>query len=508
MKTRLLLGLLLPASLVATTAFADDKAACLDAATKGQRFKDTHKLVEARDQLRICAAAACPAVVQTDCANWLAEVEKALPTVVVTAKSGAGADLVDVKVTVDGQPLVSKLDGQAIPMNAGPHTFHFEGADGTLDQQVVVTEGEKSQKVAIVLGAPPPAPDTGGSSTWKTVGWVLGGVGVAGLGVGTVAGLIAMGDKNNAGCNSSNVCNQGTTGAIEEHSAHLGHRLDRWRCAACWWRCAGALRAGWESRRDEWAEGGARRHGERRRDGDGRELLMMRPWMHGAIWSAAGFSALAGCESLLDTGSLTERAGDAGLQDATSADSSGSGSGSGSGGASDSGSSSGGGNDSGACTSGATRCSGTQPQKCDATGSWQNNGAACGANQTCTGGACGGLCGPGQLNCNGQQPQTCDGTGHWQNMGSACANETCVSGACTGVCGPTQTTCIGSTPQTCSAAGQWQSGTACSGANPFCISGSCAANPPSCTPGGAGMTNCGGGSASCCTSLEVTGGTY
>jgi hypothetical protein len=173
MKTCLLLGLLLPASLVATAAVADDKAACLDAATKAQRFKDTHKLVEAREQLRICAAAECPAVVQTDCANWLAEVEKALPTVVVIAKSGAGADLVDVKVTVDGHPFVTKLDGQAIPMNAGPHTFHFEGADGTLDQQVVVTEGEKSQKVAIVLGAPPPAPDTSGSSsTWKTAGWV------------------------------------------------------------------------------------------------------------------------------------------------------------------------------------------------------------------------------------------------------------------------------------------------------------------------------------------------
>jgi sulfatase modifying factor 1 len=38
-----------------------------------------------------------------------------------------------------------------------------------------------------------------------------------------------------------------------------------------------------------------------------------------------------------------------------------------------------------------------------------------------------------------------------------------------------------------------------------------AAQPPSCAPGGPGMTNCGpGGSAteSCCTSLEVTGGTY
>jgi hypothetical protein len=38
-----------------------------------------------------------------------------------------------------------------------------------------------------------------------------------------------------------------------------------------------------------------------------------------------------------------------------------------------------------------------------------------------------------------------------------------------------------------------------------------AALPPSCAPGGPGMTNCGpggSGTESCCTSLEVTGGTF
>ncbi|CAN5644278.1 hypothetical protein BH09MYX1_BH09MYX1_23320 [soil metagenome] len=34
------------------------------------------------------------------------------------------------------------------------------------------------------------------------------------------------------------------------------------------------------------------------------------------------------------------------------------------------------------------------------------------------------------------------------------------------------------------------------------------ATAPSCKPGGAGMTNCGAGSESCCTSVAVTGGTY
>jgi hypothetical protein len=228
MKTGFLVGLLVPTALVATAALADDKAACLDAASKGQRLRDTHKLAEAREQLRVCAAAHCPAVVQSDCANWLADVEKALPSVVLSAKTAAGADLVDVKVSVDGQPLVSKLDGQAVSMNAGPHTFHFEGVDGTgLDLQRLLKEGEKNQAVAVVLGAAPPAPSASqgtvpapeapsrSSSPWKTVGWVLGGVGVAGLGVGTVFGVLATGDKTRAHCDANNVCDPGTVSGIK-----------------------------------------------------------------------------------------------------------------------------------------------------------------------------------------------------------------------------------------------------------------------------------------------------
>ena len=219
MKTRCLgLFLFVPAILVTTAALADDKAACLDAASKGQTLRNAHKLVEARDQLRICAAATCPAVVQSDCANWLADVERALPSVVLTAKNAAGVMLVDVKVTVDGRPLASKLDGQAVPTNAGQHTFHFEGTDGSADQQVLVTEGDKNQRIAAVLGAAAPAAaapgaapaDSGGSSSpWKTVGWVLGGAGIVGLGIGTVFGVMAMSDDSSAHCNASNQCQPG-----------------------------------------------------------------------------------------------------------------------------------------------------------------------------------------------------------------------------------------------------------------------------------------------------------
>jgi hypothetical protein len=230
--------MILCASLWSSRALADgrapDKAACLDAASQSQNLRDTHKLVEAREKLHICAQQACPAVVQEDCLTWLNAVEESLPTVVLTAKDGAGRDLVDVKVVADGQPLVSRLEGVALPMNPGPHVLHFETAGGvTLDQQVLVREGVKNQTVAVVLGTEAPATagaaaperttagsdptaqlDTAnasghGSIRWRTVGLVTGGAGIVGLGIGTLFGFRAISEKNSAHCDASGACDAG-----------------------------------------------------------------------------------------------------------------------------------------------------------------------------------------------------------------------------------------------------------------------------------------------------------
>ncbi len=216
-------------TVVPTSALADDKAACLNAATKGQRFRDTHKLVEAREQLRVCAAAACPSIVQSDCAGWLADVENALPTLVVSAKSSTGVDLVDVRVSVDGQPLLSKLDGQAVSMDPGVHAFHFEAHDGTsLDSQVLVKEGDKNRPVAVVIPAATPPPTkqpahealvatSSGPSSWKPIGWAMAGVGAAGLAMASVLGIVAVADKN-AHCDANDLCDPGASGRIKSEA--------------------------------------------------------------------------------------------------------------------------------------------------------------------------------------------------------------------------------------------------------------------------------------------------
>jgi hypothetical protein len=114
MQARFLLGVLVPALLAATSASAGDNAACLDAASRGQTLRDARKFVEAREQFLVCAASTCPAAVRADCVTWLTEVDKALPSVVITAKDASGADVVDVTVAVDGRPLASKLDADDV----------------------------------------------------------------------------------------------------------------------------------------------------------------------------------------------------------------------------------------------------------------------------------------------------------------------------------------------------------------------------------------------------------
>jgi len=212
MRARWLSVVFVALALLAAPARASDKAACLEAASNGQTLRDAHKLVAARDQFRACAAAACPGVVQSDCARWLDAVERALPTVVVGARDRSGHDLVDVTVSVDGHPFVSRIDGHAVPIDPGPHSFHFEAADGSAaDDRRVIPEGEESQSVIAVLGMAAPLVNVGATASpsgtlggspsppmpLRTTGFAVGGVGLAALAAGAVLGLLASGAKNN-----------------------------------------------------------------------------------------------------------------------------------------------------------------------------------------------------------------------------------------------------------------------------------------------------------------------
>jgi hypothetical protein len=210
MRLGLMTSVVLTVALAATTGLATDPtmADCLAASETSIKLQKDHHLREAREQLLICAALSCPAEMRAECERRVANVNADTPTVVFEVKDGAGNDLSNVTVRVDGKPSSDPLEGTALSLDPGPHQFHF-GAAGQLpvDVTLVLREGEKGRRERVVIGTPPVVPVaappvTGSPSPEKqeapqadhgrrVFGLVMGGTGVVGLGLGGVFGGLA-----------------------------------------------------------------------------------------------------------------------------------------------------------------------------------------------------------------------------------------------------------------------------------------------------------------------------
>ncbi|HZU84737.1 MAG TPA: hypothetical protein VE987_17525 [Polyangiaceae bacterium] len=205
------LGIVAPAALAA----GPTKQECVTANETAQDLRRAGKLHEARADLATCLATTCPRPLREDCAARLAEVEAAMPTVVFVVKDAASNDLSDVRVTLDGKPLLDKLDGAAVPIDPGEHRFEFDAEGfGKIGTTVVLHEGDKKRRVMVFLDAttaaqpqaapaqpppaspapPPAAPATSGDSgarTQRAVALALGGAGAAAIVAGGVLGILA-----------------------------------------------------------------------------------------------------------------------------------------------------------------------------------------------------------------------------------------------------------------------------------------------------------------------------
>ncbi|HXN31028.1 MAG TPA: hypothetical protein VN894_04165, partial [Polyangiaceae bacterium] len=170
-------------------------AGCLAANESSIALRNQHKLHAARAQLLVCSAASCPADVRNECARRVAEVNAAIPTMIFEAKDGLGNDLAAVRVTMDGQPLVDRLEGTGLPIDPGEHAFAFETeGQPPVEKHFVIHEGEKGRRERVVFGAAPaaaplaapsqPSPaalpneaapaSPSGNATQRTIGYVVG----------------------------------------------------------------------------------------------------------------------------------------------------------------------------------------------------------------------------------------------------------------------------------------------------------------------------------------------
>ncbi|NUP10955.1 MAG: hypothetical protein HOW73_33330 [Polyangiaceae bacterium] len=164
---------------------AQDQAACVQSANKVVVLRRDKKLVEAKKELAICAQESCDEVVRDDCKTWLAEVDAQLPSVVFSAKDGAGNDLVEVEVSSDGRVLTKRLDGTTLSLDPGQYVFRFVAPrQPPQEKSVVIAEGQKSRAIDIVFAeADNPAPPNQNTTSANLVvpAWITLGVGAGGL---------------------------------------------------------------------------------------------------------------------------------------------------------------------------------------------------------------------------------------------------------------------------------------------------------------------------------------
>jgi hypothetical protein len=179
---------------------------CFGAALDGQKLRNGGKLGAARAQLIICSSPTCPAAVAEDCTQWLAEVNAAMPTIVLGARDASGADLVDVSVAVDGAPVGTTSEGRPVSVDPGRHEAVFTRAGRiTTKETFIARAGEKNRAVVArfaaetVVSTAPPDPEPA-SRRVPVASWALGGASVVALGVLTYFGAKGISDRSRLGC--------------------------------------------------------------------------------------------------------------------------------------------------------------------------------------------------------------------------------------------------------------------------------------------------------------------
>lgn len=199
------------------------RAACIEAYERAQYLRKEDKLKEAREALVTCAQDACPAATRADCTPWLAEVERALPTLVVAVSDGAGKDVVGAKISIDGAPY-SGVEGAAIPVDPGPHTIKADVNGQTAEESVVARVGEKLRRVVVTLKTQPttmPAvvkPEPVGPAEERR-SYVLPiaftAIGAIGLGTAIGVGAAAKSESNDLRTTCKPNCTDDQIGAVE-----------------------------------------------------------------------------------------------------------------------------------------------------------------------------------------------------------------------------------------------------------------------------------------------------
>ena len=183
-------------TLSVTKAHGADDVTCATAYEGAQRYRLAGKLREARHELLVCSQDTCRRGLQSDCREWLQQVEKELPTVVFEVRDDHDRETFQARVHLDDTLILTRLDGAATTVDPGEHRLRFElPTGGQQEVTFLARQGEKNRKIMVsfapttaTIKPPVEVPRTTSASpgnrrssltVWP---FVFGGVGVLALG--------------------------------------------------------------------------------------------------------------------------------------------------------------------------------------------------------------------------------------------------------------------------------------------------------------------------------------
>ncbi len=191
---------------------APDTEACVAAFEQGQRLRKEDKLVRARAEFQRCGMASCPALVSKRCIEWMDQVSSALPSILIVVRDAQGRDLPEASIYVDGSH-ITRPRGKPLPVDPGEHLVRTVVGDQSVEQRVVVVQGERERAVTLVLPEVPRPPTPPPARTRLPV-YLLGGVAALSLGSFAYFGLTGRNDADHLQSTCAPTCSDGQVSAV------------------------------------------------------------------------------------------------------------------------------------------------------------------------------------------------------------------------------------------------------------------------------------------------------
>jgi len=171
-----------------------------------------------------CSQLQCNAAIAKECLSFYGALEADTPTLVFSARKAEGGELTDVRVEMDGKLVAEQLTGRPFALDPGPHEFVFiHPQRGRMQVSETARVGDHARVVEATFADPfaksadlTPALPLRKPGGVPVMTYVLGGVGLVGLGSFVYFRVRGVNDYNEYNATCSPACNPSDVDAVRQ----------------------------------------------------------------------------------------------------------------------------------------------------------------------------------------------------------------------------------------------------------------------------------------------------